>query len=88
MFRQRSQLSPPKIESTAVLIADVTFLTVFLSVKSKHQQRVAERLIRLSANGEREAIGCGVEGARVCRASRNRAVSPAGAAHLSMDALL
>lgn len=49
MFRQRCQLSPPKIESTAVLMAAVTFVMLFLSPKSKHPARIAPRLIRNEA---------------------------------------
>ena len=65
MFRQRSQLSPPKIESTAVLMAVVTFVMVFLSSKSKHQTRIARRLI---LNEACHARGSGGGGARVCHA--------------------
>lgn len=59
MFRQRSQLSPPKIESTAVLIAAVTSVVVFLSSKSKHQPRIAPRLIMNEACHAPEPGGAG-----------------------------
>jgi hypothetical protein len=76
MFRQRSQLSPPKIESTAVLMAAVTFVMVFLSSKSKHQTRITPRLTMNEACHARGSGGAGTfvfthsESVRECLAVR------------------